>query len=119
MVVKLLSLAVFWLNSFLHRKGVSKPISQRTIITGKATNCKSHAKYEFGRYVHIHEQSDIAMRPRTVDALASGYEQGSWIFFSLKSGRMVVSNHATVIPMPDDAIDQVHNWARHQKATQE
>jgi hypothetical protein len=117
MVVELLLWAVFWLNSFPNRRGVSKQLSPRTIVTGQAINCRRHAKYEFGQYVHVHEPSDNSMSPRTVGALAmrpSGYEQGSWLFFSLKSGRIVVQNHATLVPIPDDATDQVHNWVRRQ-----
>jgi hypothetical protein len=50
------------------------------------------------------------MDPRTVGAIAlrpNGNTQGSYLFFSLNSGRVVTRNRWTVLPMPDDVIKRV------------
>jgi len=119
LVIEMVKAAAYWLNSFPYDKGVSKDLSPRTIITGQSVDFVKHCKYQFGEYVHAHEESNNGMGPRTVGALAlrpTGNAQGNWYFMSLLTGRRLNRMHCTQLPMPDDAIEQVHRLARRQKA---
>jgi hypothetical protein len=119
LVIEMAKLAVFWLNAFPHRNGVSDDMSPRMIVTGQKVDHNRHCKYEFGEYVQTHESHDNSMDARTVGALAlrpTGNQQGSYYFFSLQTGRVLTRNHATRIPMPQEVIDRVHTIARRQKA---
>ncbi len=116
--MELASGAVFWLNSFAKKDGVSSTLSPRTIITGQTLDYNRHCQYEFGEYVQTHEATDNTTASRTVGALAmrpTGNDQGSWYFLSLATGKILNRDVATRLPMPREVIDQVHRMARRQK----
>ena len=74
-------------------------------------------KLEFGAYAQTHEAHDNDMRPRTIGAIClgpSGNEQGGHYFLSLRTGRRLLRNHWTALPMPDDAILRVSQLGREQ-----
>ena len=59
------------------------------------------------------------MMSQTVGALAlrpTGNAQGGFYFLSLSTGRVLNRLRATVLPMPDNVVDQVHRMARQQRA---
>jgi hypothetical protein len=58
LIVEMVFLSVFWLNTFPHKHGVSPTISSRNIVTGKHIDYKTHCKVEYGQYVQTHEISD-------------------------------------------------------------
>jgi len=54
------------------------------------------------------------MDPRTSGAIAlrpSGKEQGGNYFLSLHTGKRILRNNWTVLPMPNDVVDAVHRLA--------
>ena len=119
LVLEMAKSAVFWLNSFPHANGMSHTISPREVVTGLQIDHNKHCKYEFGEYVHTHEEHTNGMELRTVGALAlfpTGNCQGGVYFLSLLTGRVLNRTCATKLPMPDDVIDCVHHMARQQRA---
>jgi hypothetical protein len=73
-----------------------------------------HCRVEFGTYVQTHEKHNNSMEPRTSGAIAlrpSGNEQGGHYFLSLHTGKRILRNHWTVLPMPNDVVDAVHRLA--------
>ena len=70
LVVELIYTVVFWLNTFHPSPSIVPNMSPRAIITGQTIDFNKHCKYEFGEYVHTHEQHTNNMTPRTVGALA-------------------------------------------------
>jgi hypothetical protein len=110
MMIELVHYCNFWLNSFPNEDGVSRSLSPRLIVTGNHINYLKHCKLEFGEYVQTHKEHNNAMNPRTVGAIAlrpTGNAQGSYLFFSLNSGRVLTRNRLTVLPMPYDVIKRV------------
>jgi hypothetical protein len=119
LVIEMVKAAVFWLNAFPNKNGVSERSSPRTIVTGKMVDYTKHCKYEFGEYVQVHEEHDNSMTARTVGAIAlrpTENTQGNWLFMSLLTGRVLNRTHATKLPMPAEVIERVHTLARRQKA---
>jgi len=54
------------------------------------------------------------MDPRTSGAIAltpSGNELGGHYFLSLHTGKRILRNNWTVLPMPNDVVDAVHRLA--------
>jgi hypothetical protein len=117
MLIELIYNCTFWLNSFPNALGISTTISPRTIITGyKKIDYNKHCRLEYVEYVHTHEEHDNSLASRTVGALAmrpTGNFQGSFVFYNLRTGRTIIRNQWTCIPMPNDVIDRVHALSRH------
>jgi len=106
--------AVFWLNCFPHREGIHNTLSPHTIVTGSKIDFNKHCRLQFGTYVQMHEQHNNSLLPRMTGAIAlrpTGNEQGSYYFLSLHTGKRVVRNNWTVLPMPAKVIATVHQLA--------
>ena len=115
MLVELVYFCVYWLNSFPARDGISDTLSPRAIVHGTNIDYNKHAKLEYGTYVQSHEEHDNTMATRTIGAIAlrpTGNRQGSYYLYSLSTGKVLSRNHWTVLPMPSDVIDSVHQLAR-------
>ena len=111
MLAELVSYCNFWLNSFPKEDGISKILSPRTIITGKQINYLKHCKLEFGEYVQTHEEHDNTLTTRTIGAISlrpTGNSQGTHLFLNLNTGRIISRNKWTVLPMPEEVIQQVN-----------
>jgi hypothetical protein len=118
MVIRLISNAVFWLNAFPRPNGVANTLSPRHLLTGKHLDYRKHVQLEFSSYVQMHETHTNDMRPRTIGAICrgpSGNEQGGHYFMSLATGRRLICNRWTELPMPQDAIDRVGQMGRRQQ----
>ena len=115
-VIELIHYCVFWLNSFPANNGISDLLIPRAIVVGTTIDYNHHCKLEFGTYVQTHEQQhDNTMVPRTIGAIAlrpSGNAQGFHYFFSLSTGKRILRNQWTVLPMPADVIDRLHKMSR-------
>lgn len=114
MVVELVYAMNFWLHAFPARDGVCSHISPRELITGMALDAKKHCVISFGTYVQTHEPHDNTMASRTIGAIAlrpSGNAQGGHYFYSLATGRLIVRNNWTELPMPADVIARVEALA--------
>ena len=102
LLVHLVKAAVFWLNAFPHRDGISDQ-SPRYIMTGQTLNFQRHARLELGAYVQTHEEHDNLMGPRTSGAIClgpTGNQQGGHWFLSLTSGARIICHRWTSLPAP-------------------
>ncbi len=119
MLVDMVQASVFWLNNFPPKDGVSSTMSPRLIMTGLKIDCNKHCRLSFGSYAQVHDDHDNTMATRTTGAIAmrpTGNVQGGYYFMSLTTGLRLTRNHWTVLPMPQEVIDRVHNLARRARA---
>ena len=119
LVIEMVYASVFWLNSFAPNDGVSKFMSPRTIVTGLQVEFNRHCQLEFGTYTQVHEEHDNSMDSRTAGATAlrpTGNAQGGYYFMSISTGRRLNRNNWSILPMPNEVIERVHNLARRQSA---
>lgn len=89
-------------------------MSPRELVTGIMLDAGKHCVIPFGSYVQTHEEHDSSMETRTIGAIAlrpSGNTQGGHYFMSLQTGRRLVRNHWTEIPMPADVVKRVEDMA--------
>lgn len=117
LVIELVKTSVFWLNSFPKHICISQNMSPAEIVTGRKVDGERHCQFEFGEYVHTHEEHNNTMAPRTIGAIAlrpTGNLQGNYFLMSLSTGRVVSRTRATRLPMPNEIIDIVHRMARRQ-----
>jgi hypothetical protein len=117
MIIRLVSNALFWLNAFPHKDGVSSTLSPRYLLTGKHLDFTKHVCTEFGAYVQTHEEHTNNMNARTLGAIClgpSGNEQGGHFFMSLATGKRIHQNRLTDLSMPDDSIARVNHLAQRQ-----
>lgn len=114
MLSELVYNVTFWLNAFPALDGISTTISPRELVTGIRLDGMKHCVLPFGAYVQTHEEHDNTMATRTIGAIAlrpTGNVQGAHFFMSLQSGRRLVRNRWTEIPMPADVIARVKAMA--------
>jgi hypothetical protein len=110
LIVECAKSCVFWLNAFPHSDEISNTMSPREIYTGQHLDYYRHCRFEFGEYVQTHEAHDNSMAPWTVGALAfrpTKNAQGSYYFFSLKSGLLLTRTYATKLPMTKLLIESM------------
>eukprot|EP00957_Ditylum_brightwellii_P206801 15350056-Ditylum_brightwellii.AAC.1 len=115
MVVGLVHFAIFWLNTFPATPAVCAPLSPRALITGKHIDYNHYVRLEFGEYVHTHESHGSDQQPRTVGAIAlwpTGNEFRGHYFMSLLTGRRLICNRWTELPLPQDIIKHVNHLAQ-------
>ena len=115
MIVEMIQLSVFWLNSFPAADSASDTLSPRYIVGGFSIDYAQHCKIEFGSYVQVHEEHDNSMVSRTTGAIAlrpTGNVQGGYFFMSLTTGRKLIRSHWTELPVPMDVVNRVHDLAR-------
>ena len=115
LVIEMVYYATFWLNCFPSKEGISNSLSPRTIITGSKVDYLKHCKLEFGEYVQVHEQHDNTLATRTVGAIAlrpNGNAQGSHMFYSLNTGKILIRNQWTCLPMPREVMLRIHELAK-------
>jgi hypothetical protein len=117
MLTRLVANAVFWLNAFPHADGVSDTLSPGYLLIGQHLDYRKHVRLEFGSYIQTHEEHTNDMLPRTIGAICfgpSGNEQGGHYFMSLMTGRQLLRDRWTDLPLPQDAITRVSNLSRQQ-----
>jgi hypothetical protein len=94
--------------------GVLSPIE---LFKGRKIDYKRDVRIGFGEYVQAlnpnvtHRNS---MTPRTDGAMSLipvGNLQGSVRFYSLSTNRIIVSDHWTVLPLPQIVIDHINHLA--------
>jgi len=114
LIVEIAYNTVFWLKCFTHKEGIHNTLSPRTIVMGSKIDFNKHCRLKFGTYIQMHEQHNNSLLPRTAGAIAlhpTGNKQGSYYFLSLHTGKRVVRNNWTVLPMPAEVIATVHQLA--------
>jgi len=114
LVVETVYNTIFWLNCFPHKNGVHATLSPRAIITGSHISYKKHCHLQFGSYVQVHDQHDNLLLPIISGANAlhpTGNMQGTYYFLNRHSGKRIVRNNWTQLPMPNEVIATVHQLA--------
>ena len=117
-LIQLVKNAVFWLNSFPSKDGVSSQHSPRRIMVGYEVTYKRHVRIPFGAYVQTHESHSNDMSQRTMGAIClgpTGNRQGGHWFLSLTSGSRVRRNHWVAIHTPQDVVARVNAIGLRQK----
>ena len=105
-LVHLVKAAIFWLNAFPHRDGISDQSSQY-IMTGHTLNFQRHARLKLGAYVQAHKEHDNLMGPQTLGAKClgpTGNQQGGHWFLSLTSGVGIIRQRWASLPAPQEVI---------------
>jgi hypothetical protein len=95
MLIEMVYLSNFWLNSFPPDDSVSKVLNPHAIVAGMQLNFAKHCQLEFGTYVQTHEEHDNSMASRTTSVIAlcpTGNKQGGYYFFSLTMGGQIICN---------------------------
>jgi len=60
---------------------------------------------QFGAHIHVHEPHNNSSMPRTADAIAPHPTgKGLFYFLTLHSGKRIIRNIWTVLPMPAEEI---------------
>ena len=80
-----------------------------------------HCQFNFGEYVHTHEEHSAGMEARTIGAIATrptGNDQGTFFFMNILTGRMIKRVRATSLAMPQHVISQVHRLDQEAKDKQ-
>ena len=117
MSVDLAKDVVAWLNSFPSKSSLLPYVGMRTLMTGVQYDYKLHCQVEFGQYCQVHKDKDRKNRvqvDRTTGAIAlqhSGNKQGGYRFLNLNTGRVIVRQHFTVVPITQEVIRRVEQLA--------
>jgi len=115
-LIHLLYFLTMWLNNFPSKMGISSIYCPRELLNRSCLSASKHCRAEFGTYRKVHEEPSPfnTMASRTQPAIClgpTGNMQGSYRFFSLSTGRVIVRCNFTVFPMPDNIIALVDKWA--------
>jgi len=95
-------------------------ISPRELFYGRKLDAKRDVRIGFGEYVQCVTPNLIknSMSPRTegaISLLPVGNLQGSVKFFSLATGKIIVRDKWTVLPMPQSVIEHLNLMCGNQK----
>ena len=116
-VIKIVYVSTFWLNSCCLSGGVSQTISPRRLIIGIITNFSVHDRYQFGEYMQAYFQSDNTTAPKTVDSIytyPTGAVGGGFSVIKLETMERNHRFSGRVLPMPNTVIDWIKSNCRQQ-----
>jgi len=105
--IALIQFVVFWLNS-IPKNG--QDYSPRDLIFGEQKlNYDTVCQIPFGAYAQVHDDLEITntMQSRTTGAIslgATGNTQGTYRFFNLSTGELIVRRKWTELPIPQEVI---------------
>ena len=107
------------INAIPSAKGISERFAPHDIFSGKRLNI-NHLKSLFGEYIEASVDADVTndMKGRTHPCISLGPRgncQGSQIFFDLETGKVVLRQTITILPMPERVIKVIHDWGNLQK----
>jgi len=89
-------------------------LGPRAIITGSHINYKKNCRLQFGSYAQVHDKHGNSLLTRTSGTITlppTGNMQGSYYFLNPHSGKRVIRNSWTPLPMPNEVIVTVHQLA--------
>ena len=120
MTIDLAKHVVMFLNSFPPKSVLSKTYSPSTIMTGKTLDWKKSYKLHFVAYALVHEDRNApnTLEERTQEAICLGpigKLQGTYNFFSLRSGKNITRGQLTEVPTPMIVMKRVAAMALAQK----
>ena len=113
---KLVLTCITMLNVVPRDASVSDTLSPMELLSGRSLDFKKNCVLPPGAYCLVHEEGipRNSMRERATGAIAIGPTtnlQGSYRFWSLKSGHIITRRQCTVMPVPPEAIDKVEEMA--------
>jgi len=89
--------------------------SPREKLYGCIIDAKMDLRHGFGDYCQVHEDDiDNSMKERTVGALAlkpTGATDGSWYYWTIRTGKIVRRRRATDLPLPDTVVEAINKAA--------
>ena len=89
--------------------------SPREKLYGVIIDAELDLKHAFGDYVQIHEENiDNTMKARTAGAIAlkpTGATDGSWYYWTIRTGKVVRRRRATELPLPDTVVEHINKQA--------
>lgn len=99
------------------------PTPPRQILLGRKIDALKDLALEFGAYVQVHAVDVMTttntMQSRTEGALSlmpEGNTMGTWLFWGLKTRRVVARDHWTELPLSQEIIDYISAIARKSRA---
>ena len=103
--IELAKHVVMFLNATPTKSGLAKMYSPRTTMMDKALYWKKICKLHFGAYVQVYEYRSVknTLEERTHGAIClgpTGDLQGTYNFFSLRSGKKITRGLFTEMPTP-------------------
>ena len=112
MTIELAKHVVMFLNTFPPKSGLSKTYSPFTIMTGKTLDWKKSFKLHFSAYAQVHEDRNVTnmLEDRTQGEIylgPTGNLQGTYNFFSLRSGKKITRGKFTGVPTPTIVMKRV------------
>ncbi|KAL7447969.1 hypothetical protein ACHAXS_000114, partial [Conticribra weissflogii] len=116
-LIELIYFHVLWMNAFPVRNGISERFLPRELVLNQKLDFKKHCKIPFGSYCEVNDEPTPLnlMTARTSPAIAlgpTGNFQGTYKFFSLKTGKLLKRRAFTPLPMPDSIITTVNSWGQ-------
>jgi hypothetical protein len=114
-LIKLIHHVVLWLKAFPLKSGVSANLSPRKLVIRHKLDFAKHYQAQFGSYCKVHDEPMLtnSMTMRTTPAIVlgpTGNLQGTYKFFSLKTGKKIRQHKFTPYPMPDLVIRRVEKY---------
>jgi hypothetical protein len=108
--------AVKMLNFFPVKGGVSETLSPNKILSGESLDYNKHLVLPFSKYVQVHEEyapqnSQIACTKGAIALGPSDNLQGGHKFMALNTGKKIIRQSWTVIPISDVVIKRVNTMA--------
>jgi len=111
--IGLIQYVVFWLNC-IPKSGQEH--SPRDLVFGEQKiNYETTCRLPFGAYAQVHDDLDVTntMQSRTTGAIslgATGNVQGTYRFFNLHTGEVIVRRKWTELPIPHEAIVRLQDF---------
>ena len=108
MIVKIVALYIFWLNTLPPSHSVEGNLSPRQIFTCLTIDYVKHCRLQFGDYARVHKAHDNTMKERTTGAIllrTTGNAQGAYFFVSLTTARRLNRQSFTPLPLPQEVIN--------------
>ena len=122
MIMQLMRTVVYYINSFVWRKGVSQILPPVTIVEGLKMNFKKHFPAIYGEYMLTFEGTTNGMDSRTTGALAMGPStniQGGIRCYSLTTGKILhrLIKDCTLMKMPHTVLGRIRYITKREKST--
>ena len=121
MIMQLMRTVVYYINSFVWRKGVSQILPPVTIVEGLKMNFKKHFPAIYGEYMLTFEGTTNGMDSRTTGALAMGPStniQGGIRCYSLTTGKILhrLIKDCTLMKMPHTVLGRLRYINKREKS---
>ena len=115
MVVQLTYYACMMLNMFPKSNSIAG-VAPRELFTGVRIDYKRDCKLGFGEYVQVYAENDITntMQARTFGAISlgsAGNMQGTYLFLSLTSWKIIRRRSWVEMPLPAEVIELINAQA--------